>query len=401
MGVGVGAGLGAKSEVKEAKASTAYRSQDGFKKGDTLYIEPQAAWTGSNAKLAVAFFDSSDNTKWSGFLSTKSNDGFFKYVCPDEWGDSYTAVKLAVYRYGPDKVSPDFSDLWGSTNDITVGDSSQDLKFDKYTNCIWLQNGCDGEWKSNAGSFAYDESKYQLTVGENDPVYLTREGNTGRLSAEIEVKAGDSVTLKVDGVAASLSPESTPTNNLKAGTPVTVKVDATMTIYVEKDSEHTCWASGYADELNDTLKLFCERLLVSTINAGTCGDPTDDGSTVSYDGYPKNTWAYFKDWYTSDGFSSNRSAFSTAVSSARYGQDLSYTGLLDEAACRYATLVVKYNINGANAFAGSAPALSSVFVGFDNITSSANNSIIVIVAISVVSLLAVGGYFLLRRRKED
>ena len=373
LGVGVAGGLAmSKLEVNEVEATTTYRAQDGFKTGDTIYVQPKSSWTDANAKFAIAFLDTGDaHTTWSPFLTNVSRDGIYYWTIDDRF--NYVAVKVILVRYGPSKASPDWSDLWGQTKDLVVGSDN----FNKNNNCIYLPNSVS----QGGGFFAYNESDYQLTVGSKTE-YLTRASiDEGEFSVTMEVSAGDSISLTVDGAPQTLTPNSNHANN--ANSDLKVKVGGNHGFYVRVEAGHTLWVTGYDNCGSDVLQNFCNSILSNTISGSTCN--------VGHWDWVQGAWNYVLE---QDNSAELVARFNAGV--INWGAEYNHTNVINEARTRYAYLHEKFDVTLTNA---TLPSSARVVP-----TNSVNNTIdsSIIVAFVVIGLIATAGaFFVIRRRKEQ
>ena len=369
-----GAGLGLKAQdTVEAKAETAYRAQAGFKTGDTIYVQPKTNWTAASAKLAIAFISEGDtHTTWSPFLETLSRDGIYKWTIDDSF--DYVAVKIIVARFDPSAPTPDWGNYksWGQTKDLVVNDSG----FVATNNTIWLDDNCGDS--SNAGFFAYDESDYQLTIGD-ETHYLSRDSvDDGELKGTFTVAASETVSLSIDGAPADINPNALYSNNLTIEKKI--KVAGTVTFFVSTAAGHTTWVSGYSGSGATGLQTFCDYLLSATVSAGVCADPTGE------------LWNNIKgSWDYCDGTA--KAEFNSAA--ITLGAEVAHASVVAEARSRYAYLNGKYGVSLDGATLPSAFNVAAL--------ESSNDNSFGIAAISLIAitLLGAGAFFIARKRRAE
>ena len=366
-----GAGVGLKAQdVVETKADAALRDQDGFKTGDTIYVEPKASWSAENAKFAIAFLDSSDTkTTWSPFLTDYTRDGVLQWTIDDSF--DYVAVKVIVVRFHSDATACEWGQKWHQTKDLTVGNDG----FTSAYNCIWLDDTPSGS--ANAGFYAYHESSYQLTVGETTK-YLTKKWGESKLSGTFDASAGDDVSLLVSSAAEDITPEDRYSNNISSTNKV--KVAGSLTFYVGMEADHSTWASGYSGSGATGLQDFCDYLLSSTVSAGVCSDPTGElWNNI------KGSWGYCD--------SAAQAEFNSAT--ITYGSEAAHASVVAEARSRYAYLNSKYGVSLDGATLPSAHNVAALESGNDNSFGIAALSLIAVI------VLGAGAFFIARKRRAE
>ncbi len=132
LGVGVGAGLASKQQVKEAKA-------DGT---TTLYCKMQYSWwTADNAAIGVYYWQGESNNSWPGTRGTAVTGA------PNTWSFEVPSNSdgLIFTRVNSSGAVSD----WGAkTKNLTIPTDGKNLYTITSSSAAWGDPGVDGEWST-------------------------------------------------------------------------------------------------------------------------------------------------------------------------------------------------------------------------------------------------------------
>ena len=232
LGLGVFAGLSlANKNVKEVKAASM----------ETIYLTP-GPWATAGAKFSVYTWGGTSGATTSAFMTqVATDDTTYQTEVPSDNSN------VVFIRNTDTATAPGFDEKWNQTGDLTK-------TANRYTVTGWGEN--DGAWSSYTPPAA--ASVYTATIGDGEPVELTKTGSEYHLAADTALAKDTALKFFKDGVEQDVAVKADSglysNNAYVVGGEILVRKAATTNFYWDI-STNEVWVGGYGNPVDGAVYL--------------------------------------------------------------------------------------------------------------------------------------------------